>query len=114
MNYDRSFIFQDDEKAEDEMAKRRAAFLLKQQRKAEEARLRKQQQEAESELKRDEARYIFTQTHQTHTTCLRSVHKGIFLSHSEILPVLTHLHIVLGVRLKRSVFVRRRRRFDES
>jgi len=56
------FIFQDDEKAEDEMAKRRAAFLLKQQRKAEEARLRKQQQEAESELKRDEARYVFTQT----------------------------------------------------
>lgn len=41
------------------MAKRRAAFLLKQQRKAEESRLRKQQQEAESELKRDEARYVF-------------------------------------------------------
>ena len=52
------FIFQDDEKAEDEMAKRRAAFLLKQQRKAEETRLRKQQQEADVELKRDEARYI--------------------------------------------------------
>lgn len=51
-----SFIFQDDEKAEDEMAKRRAAFLLKQQRKAEEARLRKLQQEADSELKRDETR----------------------------------------------------------
>ncbi|KAM9307092.1 calmodulin-regulated spectrin-associated protein 1a [Pholidichthys leucotaenia] len=50
------FFFKDDEKAEDEMAKRRAAFLLKQQRKAEEARLRKQQQEAEIELKRDEAR----------------------------------------------------------
>ncbi|XP_040914808.1 calmodulin-regulated spectrin-associated protein 1a [Toxotes jaculatrix] len=50
------FFFKDDEKAEDEMAKRRAAFLLKQQRKAEEARLRKQQQEAEGELKRDEAR----------------------------------------------------------
>ncbi|KAM6902080.1 calmodulin-regulated spectrin-associated protein 1a [Xenentodon cancila] len=50
------FFFKDDEKAEDEMAKRRAAFLLKQQRKAEEARVRKQQQEAESELKRDEAR----------------------------------------------------------
>uniref|UniRef100_A0A8C6KVY5 Calmodulin regulated spectrin associated protein 1 n=1 Tax=Nothobranchius furzeri TaxID=105023 RepID=A0A8C6KVY5_NOTFU len=50
------FFFKDDEKAEDEMAKRRAAFLLKQQRKAEEARLRKQQQEVESELKRDEAR----------------------------------------------------------
>lgn len=41
------------------MAKRRAAFLLKQQRKAEETRLRKQQQEADVELKRDEARYIF-------------------------------------------------------
>lgn len=41
------------------MAKRRAAFLLKQQRKAEESRLRKQQHEAESELKRDEARYDF-------------------------------------------------------
>ncbi|XP_041665997.1 calmodulin-regulated spectrin-associated protein 1a isoform X2 [Cheilinus undulatus] len=50
------FFFKDDEKAEDEMAKRRAAFLLKQQRKAEEARLRKLQQEAESELKRDEAK----------------------------------------------------------
>lgn len=49
---------QDEEKAEDEMAKRRAAFLLKQQRKAEEIRLRKQQLEAESELKRDEARYV--------------------------------------------------------
>lgn len=57
------FIFKDDEKAEDEMAKRRAAFLLKQQRKAEETRLRKQQQEAESELKRDEARFVSTQTH---------------------------------------------------
>lgn len=54
-----TFIFQDEEKAEDEMAKRRAAFLLKQQRKAEESRLRKQQQEAESELKRDEARCVF-------------------------------------------------------
>ncbi|KAF0022129.1 hypothetical protein F2P81_025618 [Scophthalmus maximus] len=50
------FFFKDDEKAEDEMAKRRAAFLLKQQRKAEETRLRKLQQEAESELKRDEAK----------------------------------------------------------
>lgn len=54
-----SFHLKDEEKAEDEMAKRRAAFLLKQQRKAEEARLRKQQQEAEAELKRDEARYVF-------------------------------------------------------
>lgn len=44
------------------MAKKRAAFLLKQQRKAEEARLRKQQLEAESELKRDEARYFPTST----------------------------------------------------
>lgn len=40
------------------MAKKRAAFLLKQQKKAEEARLRKQQLEAESEIKRDEARYF--------------------------------------------------------
>lgn len=44
------------------MAKRRAAFLLKQQRKAEEARHRKQQQEAESEIKRDEARYVLAKT----------------------------------------------------
>lgn len=50
------FFFKDDQKAEDELAKKRAAFLLKQQRKAEEARLRKQQLEAEVELKRDEAR----------------------------------------------------------
>ncbi|XP_076853862.1 calmodulin-regulated spectrin-associated protein 1-B isoform X3 [Brachyhypopomus gauderio] len=50
------FFFKDEQKAEDEMAKKRAAFLLKQQKKAEEARLRKQQLEAESELKRDEAR----------------------------------------------------------
>ncbi|XP_048045293.1 calmodulin-regulated spectrin-associated protein 1-B isoform X3 [Megalobrama amblycephala] len=50
------FFFKDEQKAEDELAKKRAAFLLKQQRKAEEARLRKQQIEAESELKRDEAR----------------------------------------------------------
>nr|XP_046225646.1 LOW QUALITY PROTEIN: calmodulin-regulated spectrin-associated protein 1-B-like [Oncorhynchus gorbuscha] len=51
------FFFKDDEKmAEDERAKRRAHFLLKQQRKMEEARLRKLQTEAESEQKRDEAR----------------------------------------------------------
>ncbi|XP_053336659.1 calmodulin-regulated spectrin-associated protein 1-B isoform X1 [Clarias gariepinus] len=50
------FFFKDEQKAEDEMAKKRAAFLLKQQKKAEEARLRKQQLEVESELKRDEAR----------------------------------------------------------
>ncbi|XP_041754760.1 calmodulin-regulated spectrin-associated protein 1-B isoform X2 [Coregonus clupeaformis] len=51
------FFFKDDEMmAEDEMAKRRAHFLLKQQRKMEEARLRKLQTEAESEQKRDEAR----------------------------------------------------------
>ncbi|XP_076836235.1 calmodulin-regulated spectrin-associated protein 1a isoform X2 [Brachyhypopomus gauderio] len=50
------FFFKDEQKAADELAKKRAAFLLKQQKKAEEARLRKQQLEAESELKRDEAR----------------------------------------------------------
>ncbi|KAK5932118.1 hypothetical protein CgunFtcFv8_003850 [Champsocephalus gunnari] len=50
------FFFKDEEKAEDELAKRRAAFLLKQQKKAKEAQLRKQQLESESELKRDEAR----------------------------------------------------------
>ncbi|KAM9641815.1 calmodulin-regulated spectrin-associated protein 1 [Trichechus inunguis] len=50
------FFFKDEQKAEDELAKKRAAFLLKQQRKAEEARVRKQQLEAEVELKRDEAR----------------------------------------------------------
>nr|XP_055056689.1 calmodulin-regulated spectrin-associated protein 1-B isoform X3 [Misgurnus anguillicaudatus] len=50
------FFFKDEQKAEDELAKKRAAFLLKQQRKQEEARLRKQHLEAESELKRDEAR----------------------------------------------------------
>ncbi|XP_057688274.1 calmodulin-regulated spectrin-associated protein 1-B-like isoform X1 [Corythoichthys intestinalis] len=50
------FFFKDEQKAEDELAKKRAAFLLKQQKKAEEARLRKQQLEVESELKRDEAR----------------------------------------------------------
>ncbi|XP_057576981.1 calmodulin-regulated spectrin-associated protein 1 isoform X2 [Hippopotamus amphibius kiboko] len=47
---------QDEQKADDELAKKRAAFLLKQQRKAEEARVRRQQLEAEVELKRDEAR----------------------------------------------------------
>ncbi|XP_011368294.1 calmodulin-regulated spectrin-associated protein 1 [Pteropus vampyrus] len=50
------FFFKDEQKAEDELAKKRAAFLLKQQRKAEEARMRKQQLEAEVELRRDEAR----------------------------------------------------------
>ncbi|MEQ2279156.1 Calmodulin-regulated spectrin-associated protein 1-B [Ameca splendens] len=50
------FFFKDEQKAEDELAKKRAAFLLKQQKKAEEARIRKQQLEVESELKRDEAR----------------------------------------------------------
>ncbi|XP_051528154.1 calmodulin-regulated spectrin-associated protein 1-B isoform X2 [Myxocyprinus asiaticus] len=50
------FFFKDEQKAEDELAKKRAAFLLKQQKKAEEARLRKQQLEAESEQKRDETR----------------------------------------------------------
>lgn len=48
----------DEQKAEDELAKKRAAFLLKQQRKAEEARVRKHQLEAESELKRDEVRWV--------------------------------------------------------
>ena len=52
----RAACLQDEQKAEDELAKKRAAFLLKQQRKAEEARVRKQQLEAEVELKRDEAR----------------------------------------------------------
>lgn len=51
-----NFNWQDEQKAEDELAKKRAAFLLKQQRKAEEARLRKLQLEAEVEQKRDEAR----------------------------------------------------------
>uniref|UniRef100_A0A8C9KNQ3 Calmodulin regulated spectrin associated protein 1 n=1 Tax=Panthera tigris altaica TaxID=74533 RepID=A0A8C9KNQ3_PANTA len=46
------FFFKDEQKAEDELAKKRAAFLLKQQRKAEEARVRKQQLEAEVGLKR--------------------------------------------------------------
>uniref|UniRef100_A0AAV2MR89 Calmodulin-regulated spectrin-associated protein 1 n=1 Tax=Knipowitschia caucasica TaxID=637954 RepID=A0AAV2MR89_KNICA len=50
------FFFKDEQKAEDELAKKRAAFLLKQQKKAKEAQLRKQQLEAESELKRDETR----------------------------------------------------------
>lgn len=52
----RAARLQDEQKAEDELAKKRAAFLLKQQRKAEEARARKQQLEAEVELRRDEAR----------------------------------------------------------
>ncbi|KAJ8377629.1 hypothetical protein AAFF_G00255380 [Aldrovandia affinis] len=50
------FFFKDEQKAEDELAKKRAAFLVRQQRKAEEARLRKQQMEVEIEVKRDEAR----------------------------------------------------------
>ncbi|XP_058861722.1 calmodulin-regulated spectrin-associated protein 1 isoform X6 [Acipenser ruthenus] len=50
------FFFKDEQKAEDELAKKRAAFLLKQQRKAEEARLRKHLLEAEIEQKREEAR----------------------------------------------------------
>lgn len=53
---DWAFFFKDDQKAEDELAKKRAAFLLKQQRKAEEARLRRQQLDAEIEQKREEAR----------------------------------------------------------
>ncbi|XP_063051102.1 calmodulin-regulated spectrin-associated protein 1-B isoform X2 [Engraulis encrasicolus] len=50
------FFFKDEQKAEDELAKKRAAFLLKQQRKAEEARIRKLLLEHETEQKRDEAR----------------------------------------------------------
>ncbi|XP_048368592.1 calmodulin-regulated spectrin-associated protein 1 isoform X2 [Sphaerodactylus townsendi] len=50
------FFFKDEQKAEDELAKKRAAFLLKQQRKAEETRLRKLQLEVEVEQKRDETR----------------------------------------------------------
>ncbi|XP_041727498.2 calmodulin-regulated spectrin-associated protein 1-B-like isoform X1 [Coregonus clupeaformis] len=50
------FFFKDEQKAEDELAKKREAFLIRQQKKAEEARLRKLQLEAETEQKRDEAR----------------------------------------------------------
>ncbi|XP_034451339.1 calmodulin-regulated spectrin-associated protein 1-B-like [Hippoglossus hippoglossus] len=50
------FFFKFEQKAEDELEQKRAAFLLKQQKKAEESRHRKQQLEGESELKRDEAR----------------------------------------------------------
>ncbi|XP_064792825.1 calmodulin-regulated spectrin-associated protein 1-B-like isoform X3 [Oncorhynchus masou masou] len=50
------FFFKDEQKAEDELAKKRAAFLIRQQKKAEETRLRKMQLEAESEQKREEAR----------------------------------------------------------
>lgn len=65
---------QDEQKAEDELAKKRAAFLLKQQRKAEEARVRKLQLEAEVELKRDEARWVrvrrcLPQDHVCHAPC---------------------------------------------
>lgn len=59
---EKSFLFKDERKAEDELAKKKAAFLLKQQKKAQEARLRKQQLEAESELKREEARYLISPT----------------------------------------------------
>lgn len=47
---------QDEQKAEDELAKKRAAFLVRQQKKAEDARLRKLQLEAETEQKREESR----------------------------------------------------------
>uniref|UniRef100_A0A8C7S959 Calmodulin regulated spectrin-associated protein 1b n=1 Tax=Oncorhynchus mykiss TaxID=8022 RepID=A0A8C7S959_ONCMY len=50
------FFFKDEQKAEDELAKKRAAFLVRQQKKAEETRLRKMQLEAETEQKREEAR----------------------------------------------------------
>ena len=49
-------MLQDEQKAEDELAKKRAAFLVRQQKKAEETRLRKMQLEAETEQKREEAR----------------------------------------------------------
>uniref|UniRef100_A0A8C4N430 Calmodulin regulated spectrin-associated protein 1b n=1 Tax=Eptatretus burgeri TaxID=7764 RepID=A0A8C4N430_EPTBU len=50
------FFFKDPQKAEGEMARRRAAFLEKQHRKSEEARQRRAQQEAEMEQKREETR----------------------------------------------------------
>uniref|UniRef100_A0A8C7TQD5 Calmodulin regulated spectrin-associated protein 1b n=1 Tax=Oncorhynchus mykiss TaxID=8022 RepID=A0A8C7TQD5_ONCMY len=50
------FFFKDEQKAEDELAKKRAAFLVRQQKKAEDARLRKLQLEAETEQKREESR----------------------------------------------------------
>ncbi len=73
-------VFQDEQKAEDELAKKRAAFLLKQQKKAEEARLRKQQLEAESELKRDEARYFFSQCqYWTQILCVQKCLNFVFV-----------------------------------
>lgn len=90
------YLSQDEEKAEDEMAKRRAAFLLKQQRKAEEARLRKQQQEVESEFKRDEARYTSSAAAQS---------AQMFSSHLRFSPE--------GARPKRIAFGRRRRKRGE-
>ncbi|KAH0629606.1 hypothetical protein JD844_011815, partial [Phrynosoma platyrhinos] len=50
------FFFKDEEKAEDEMAQKRATFLERQQRRTEEARRRKQWQEEEKEQKKEEAR----------------------------------------------------------
>ncbi|XP_020330958.1 calmodulin-regulated spectrin-associated protein 1-B isoform X3 [Oncorhynchus kisutch] len=50
------FFFKDEQKAEDELAKKRAAFLVRQQKKAEDARLRKLQLESETEQKREESR----------------------------------------------------------
>ena len=69
------------------MAKRRAAFLLKQQRKAEEARIRKQQQEVESEVKRDEARYVFTHSNNMDKGLSKvdiGVYRIVYLSHTEV------------------------------
>ncbi|XP_060927937.1 calmodulin-regulated spectrin-associated protein 1-B-like [Limanda limanda] len=51
-----SFITIDEQKAVEELERKRAAFLLRQRKKAEKAQLRKQQLEAESELRREEAR----------------------------------------------------------
>lgn len=70
-------MLQDDRKAEGDLAKKKAAFLLKQQKKAEEARLRRQQLEAESELKRDEARYPVVQTQNQIVIILQSFKENL-------------------------------------
>ncbi|XP_023560887.1 calmodulin-regulated spectrin-associated protein 3 isoform X3 [Octodon degus] len=49
------FFYKDEDKPEDEMAQKRASLLERQQRRAEEARKRKQWQEAEREQRREEA-----------------------------------------------------------
>lgn len=95
------------------MAKRRAAFLLKQQRKAEESRLRKQQQEAESELKRDEARFVFIPHTHKSIAGTRGLSKSAGV---EINSACLNCPSIFpqGVRQKRIVSVRRRRRRGES